>query len=125
VARKIERNGWSAVYSCYWATEGKKKIRHKRGTWRRRGGGRAALGLAWSARERPAGEDSRAVLGRGTTRGGDGSRRWRRGGAGTAVSGADTSGRGAAGEAGGAEEVPEEEEEGRRSEGLHWKLQKP
>jgi hypothetical protein len=37
-------------------------------------------------------------------------------------SGADTGGRGAAGEA---EEVPEEEEEGRRYEGPHWKLQNP
>jgi hypothetical protein len=53
----------------------------------------------------------------GTTRGGDSSRRWRRGGFSAAVSGADTSGRGAAGEAGGAEHVPEEEEKGRRSEG--------
>jgi hypothetical protein len=37
-------------------------------------------------------------------------------------SGADTGGRGAAGEA---EELPEEEEERRGSEGPHWKKQKP
>jgi hypothetical protein len=61
----------------------------------------------------------------GTTRGGDGSRRWRRGGSGAAVSGADTGGRGASGEAEEAEHVPEEEEEGRGSEGPRWKLQKP
>jgi hypothetical protein len=47
------------------------------------------------------------------------------GGSGAAVSGADTGGRGAAGEAGGAEHVPEEEEEGRGSEGPRWNLQKP
>jgi hypothetical protein len=37
-------------------------------------------------------------------------------------SGADTGGKGAAGEV---EELPEEEEERRGSEGLHWKKQKP
>jgi hypothetical protein len=68
------------------------------------------------------GGGARAVLELETTRGGDGSRRWRRGGSGAAVSCADTSGRGAAGEAG---ELPEEEEEGRKSEGPRWKLQKP
>jgi hypothetical protein len=37
---------------------------------------------------------------------------------------ADTSGRRAADEAGEAEHVPEEEDEGRRSEGPYWYLQK-
>jgi hypothetical protein len=64
------------------------------------------------------------VVGLGTTRGGDDSRRWRRGGSGAAVSGADTSSRGAVGEAGGAEHVPEEEEEGRGSEGSLYNFQK-
>jgi hypothetical protein len=83
------------------------------GRWRPSG---ARVGVARVGEA--SGEDARAVLGLGTTRGGDGSRRWRRGGSGAAVSGDDTSDRGAAGEAGGAEHVPEEEEEGRGSEGL-------
>jgi hypothetical protein len=41
------------------------------------------------------------------------------------VSGTDTGGRGASGEAGVAEHVPEEEEEERGSEGSRWNLQKP
>jgi hypothetical protein len=39
-------------------------------------------------------------------------------------SGADTGGRRAAGEAGETKHVPEEEDEGRRSEGPRWYLQK-
>jgi hypothetical protein len=87
-ARKREGNGLSAVYWCYWAAEGRKKSRHERGTRRRRGGSRAALGLAWRAQERPAGEGSKAGEGRATC-GGEGSRRWRREGIGAAVSGVD------------------------------------
>jgi hypothetical protein len=71
------------------------------------------------------GGGARAVLGLETTRGGDGSKRWCRGGSGAVVSSANTSGRGAAGEAGGAEHVPEEEEEGRGSEVPRWNLEKP
>jgi hypothetical protein len=49
--------------------------------------GSARVGVARA--EEASGGDARAVLGRGMTRGSDGSRRCRRGGAGAAVSGAD------------------------------------
>jgi hypothetical protein len=84
--------------------------------------GGAQVGVARAGEA--SGGDARAVLGLGMTRGGNGSRRWCWGGSGAAVSSADTSGRGTAGEAGGAEHVPEEEE-GRGSEGPRWNLQKP
>jgi hypothetical protein len=77
----------------------------------RPGGARVGMARAGEA----SGEDARAVLGLGTTRGGGGSRRWRRGGAGTAVSGADGRRRRSRGQS----RVPEEEEEGRGSKGPH------
>jgi hypothetical protein len=75
--------------------------------------GGARVGMARAGET--SGGDARAVLGLGTTRGGDGSRRWRRGGAGAVVSGAD----GWRQRSRGQSRVPEEEEEGRGSEGPH------
>jgi hypothetical protein len=49
--------------------------------------GGARVGMARTREGQGGG--ARAALGLGTTRGGDGSRRWRRGGAGAAVSGTD------------------------------------
>jgi hypothetical protein len=62
-AREREGNGLSAVCWCYWAEEGRKKSRRGHGTRQRRGGSRVAPGLAWRARERPAGEGSRTKEG--------------------------------------------------------------
>jgi hypothetical protein len=61
--REREGNGLSAVCWCYWVEEGRKKSRRMHETRRRRGGGRAALGLAWHARESPAGERNRTEEG--------------------------------------------------------------
>jgi hypothetical protein len=82
----------------------------------RLGGARVGVARAGEAN----GGDARAVLELGMTRGGDGSRRWRQGGAGVAVSGAD----GRRQRSRGQRRVPEEEEEGRGSEGPHYNLQK-
>jgi hypothetical protein len=71
----------------------------------RPGGARVGVARAGEA----SGGDARAVLGLGTTCGGDGSRRWRRGGAAMVVSGAD----GRRQRSRGQSRVPEEEEEGR------------
>jgi hypothetical protein len=71
------------------------------------------LGLAWRARERPAGEESRAGEGGerrvGLARAGGGAGE----GTGAAVSGADGQRQRGRGQSRGAEQAPEEEEEGR------------
>jgi hypothetical protein len=59
------------------------------------------------------------------TRGACLNRRWRRGGTGAAVSSADGRQQRGRGQSRGAEQAPEEEEEGKGSEGRSWNLQKP
>jgi hypothetical protein len=66
------------------------------------------------------GGGARAVARLGATCGGEGSKRWNRGGAGAAVSSSDDRQQ----RSRGAGQVLEEEEEGRGSQGLPWNLQK-
>jgi hypothetical protein len=83
-----------------------------------------ALGLAWRARERPAGKESRAGEGEGDAWGLP-EHEVAPGGTGAAVSGADGRRQRGRGQSRGAEQALEEEEEGKGSEGPSWNLQKP
>jgi hypothetical protein len=85
--------------------------------------GGAWVGVAHAGKASGGGKQGRE-MGR-ATRGACPSRRWRRGGIGVAVSGADGRRQRGRGQSRGAEQVPEEEEEGNGSEGPSWNLQKP
>jgi hypothetical protein len=105
---------------------GQKRKGRGAGTSARHGGDEVVAGWrsGWRGARGKGQRGGKQGRGRGrATRGACPSRRWRRGGTGVAVSGADgrrQRGRGRAGE-----QTPEEEEEGKGSEGPYWNLQKP